>query len=142
MHANNAELIFTVFSYVHDCMHANAKLFLTLFSLCTGLYDCMHAKAEFFTVLSADNFYSIFLQTTGTRFTRSIFCISANNGPDLYIRESYKLGFVLLHVADLLTRLVLHMYMKCSKENNCLWLDFGARGPGISIFFVLAYVIQ
>ena len=65
------------------------------FFACTCMYMtiCVHTMLNFFYRISG-NFYSIFFTNRYAVFPVQFFYISANDVPDLFIRESYKLGFV------------------------------------------------
>ena len=57
------------------------------------MYVCMHAMLNFFTAFSGI-FIHFFTDNSIRGLPFRFFYISANDGPDLYIRESYKPGFV------------------------------------------------
>ena len=83
-------------------------------------------------------FIYYFLQTTGIwyvvyRYSYNFFCISANDSPESYTRESYKPRFVWHHVTDLLARSVLYRIRLFKK--NAFGSILVREGPGISMFF-------
>ena len=83
--------------YVHDYMYAcHVELFLQHFPVVVVVvveFIILIGKA-LQTLPSSGNFYSFFTDNSERGLPFRFFYISANDGPDLYIRKSYKLGFV------------------------------------------------